>query len=117
MATTLNYHPPKEFMRVIGGSVVLHVVVIVLGLILLNHSPKRDFLTPVYSVNLLAPEKKARAKPVVKAAPIKAVPVKAAPIKTKTVKPVKVKTETKKPEAAKSVAIKEKAETQKKQIE
>jgi colicin import membrane protein len=112
--TTLHYQPPKEFMRVIGGSILLHVVVIALGLILLNYTPKRDFLTPVYSVSLIAPEKKVRAKPVVKAAPIKVAPVKATPIKTKT---VKIKTETKKPEAAKIAAIKEKAETQKRQIE
>ncbi len=100
MATTL-YQPPKEFMRVIGGSVVLHAVVIIIGLILLNHTPKRDFLAPVYSVSLIAPEKKIQKKPVA---------IKAAPIKPKTVKPKVVKAE-----AAKSVKVSNKAAVKKEQ--
>ncbi len=86
MASTMH-QPPKELLRVIGGSIVLHAVIITAAIVILNHAPKREFLTPVYSVSLIAPEKKVQKTPAVKvqAKP----PVKPAPIKTKTIKTIK----------------------------
>jgi TonB family protein len=87
-------HTPKGFLRVIGYSFALHVIVIAVALVLFKAGPRRVFFTPVYTVNLVDPatvrrrtRRQAKPKVIKKAAPVK----KAPPAEVKAKAPVKKK--------------------------
>lgn len=109
----------EGFSKVLGGSVILHIIIIALGAYLFSGSPKKVF-TPVYTVDLVAPgprtkspdQSKAAALPVVAPEPVTApepaiTPEPAtAPEPIKKTGPVKMKTAA---EPEKKAAVKKEA--------
>jgi len=105
----------EGFSKVLGGSVILHIIIIALGAYLFSGSAKKVF-TPVYTVDLVAPgprakttsEKKATAAPLPVAAPEPVITPEpaAAPEPVIKTEPVKVKTAA---EPEKKAAVKKEA--------
>lgn len=89
----------QGFSRTIAGSFILHILVLVAAMTLFNTEP-RKFFSPVYTVNLVAPEPVRHPEPVKKPAAAKPVAKKTEP----AVPPVQKKTVSK-PAAPKEKAV------------
>ncbi|HLC18096.1 MAG TPA: cell envelope integrity protein TolA [Thermodesulfobacteriota bacterium] len=96
----LERNTPGTFKRTIVGSIVLHSIIIVLGLVFFGKEPGKIFFTPVYTVNLVEPSRPQGAKRTV----AQETP---APVETKAAEKAEVKEEVKE-EVKAEVKIKEK---------
>lgn len=115
---TGHMRPTVEgFSKILGGSVILHIIVIALGVYLFG-APARKIFTPVYTVDLVGPGPKAKTrrhtkpaapkapeKPQEKPEPVK----KTEPVKVKKAAEPEKKAPVKKEPAPETVKIKEKA--------
>lgn len=114
MATGHMRPTVEGFSRILGGSLILHIIVIALGVYLFG-APAKKIFTPVYTVDLVGPGPKTKtrkhAEPPAPAAPVEPVKQQEKPEPVKKTEPVKVKAAepAKKALAPETVKIKEKA--------